>query len=422
MIDINYGSEVLALDFPEDGILFRAAPAKHGDSPDLDRMVRESLAGPIDSALLSELARGKKDICIICDDLTRTTPADRMLPFVLEELTKAGVTESHITIVIALGSHRGLNEAEIEQKIGRDMARRFTVLNHDHKSRENLVTIQSPGASFDIQVNRKVAECDCRICIGTIIPHFPSGWSGGAKMMLPGVAGLKTIAQMHYLGATDPKIKLGTIPNPCRDLMETFAEQVGLDYVINIVPDTDGNVVAVVSGHFVGAHRAGVDIAGRTLSAHVPARADAVLASAFPSDMDLLQAGKALFAAERCVAQGGEVILLSPCDEGVGPSHPDIADYCTHSQEELIAGIDEERWDNPLRAAFAIGLKRMSATADISVFSEGLPISELAKIGYGHIGSRDQLADKMASLAGSGKRLGILDHATKVLPVVAGDL
>ena len=203
--------------------------------------------------------------------------------------------------------------------------------------------------------------------------------------------------------------------------MEAFAEQVGLDFIVNIVPDTDGNVVNVVSGHFIDAHRAGVDIARRCLSASIPEMADAVLASAYPSDMDLLQAGKALFAAELCVAQGGDVILLSPCDEGVGPSHPDIADYCTYSSEELISGIDEERWDNPLRAAFAVGLKRIGTAASISVFSEGIPQSDLAKMGYEHIADRDQLAGKIAALDDSGKRLGILDHATKVLPVVAGD-
>ena len=226
---------------------------------------------------------------------------------------------------------------------------------------------------------------------------------------------------MHYLGATDRSIKIGTMPNPCRDFMETFAERVGLDLIVNVVPDTRGESTAVVSGHYVRAHRAGVEIAKKSLTAFIREPADLVLVSAYPSDMDLLQAGKALFAAERCVAPGGEIILLSPCYEGIAPAHPDIADYCAHTTADLVAGIDAGSWDSPLRAAFAIGLKRLAKSARISVLTEKISASELEKIGYSLIPDHAGVAERVAAAARSGKHIGVVDYGSKVLPTLSRD-
>ena len=161
-----------------------------------------------------------------------------------------------ILLVIATGTHRAMTEQEMHVKYGSEVTDRVKVLNHDCLDRANLVSCGVTRRGTDIWINRLVMESDIRVAVGNIVPHHPTGWSGGAKMLLPGVAGQHTTGQMHLLGATEQQ--LGKIETPCREEMEDFVRATGLDFIVNTVLNSDGEVIRMVAGHFVAAHREGV--------------------------------------------------------------------------------------------------------------------------------------------------------------------
>ena len=217
------------------------------------------------------------------------------MPLLLDEINAARVPDDDVTLVIATGTHRPLTAAELDRKYGSRVIDRIRVRTHDCLDGDSLAHFGVTRRGTDIWVSRAVVEADVRIGVGNIVPHHPTGWSGGAKILLPGVAGRHTTGQLHLLGATEQQ--LGKVDTPCREEMEDFARQVGLGCIVNTVLDRRGRMCGVVAGHYVAAHRRGVDMARQVMGVPFDRQADIVLASTYPIDFDLFQADKGLFSA-----------------------------------------------------------------------------------------------------------------------------
>ena len=200
--------------------------------------------------------RSNAAVVIIADDRTRMTPQDRIIPLVLDELYAAGVTNKRIRIIIAYGTHRPMTDNEIELKFGSTVASAVEIRHHDCLDQTNLMDMGVTRRGTQIFVNRECMEADIRIGIGSVVPHYPTGWSGGAKILLPGLAGEDTTYAMHLLGITETS--LGQEVSPVREEMEDFAREVGLHFIVNVIHDDRGRIVHAVSGHFIKAHREAV--------------------------------------------------------------------------------------------------------------------------------------------------------------------
>ncbi len=342
---------------------------------DLDASIEYAIRNPIGTRQLADIVSGKHRVAIIVDDLTRPTPAARILPVVMREIHRAGVHPSEITIVMALGSHRKMTDAEIIHKIGLDAFNTYKVTQSHFDEPAHLRSIGTSADGVEIFIDEVVASADVKIGIGSIVPHGAVGWSGGGKIIYPGVAGKTTVTQFHFThGLTEANLT-GLDETSVRDRMEAWVDIVGLDFIVNSILTPDEEVYDVVAGHFKQAHRAGVIKAHDAYLVEYDTQSDVAIAVSYPHDHDFWQAGKGFYCAESMVKDGGHVILVTPCPEGVG----------VHSTYPVLIGRDDNverirailRGEEPMPAdplplAPAAMMKRIRGRLTLHIVSPGI--------------------------------------------------
>jgi len=322
-LTLPWGTEEIPLSLPEDWHLVGVLEPSTwvGVKGAMDH-VQRSLLEPIGSSRLSELAREGMRVALVIDDLSRPTPVNRILPGVLEELARGGVGREDVTIVVALGLHRPMEEDEVAERVGVAGLEGLRWENHDCDDLERLTFLGTTGRGTPVWVNSTVAQADLIVSVGCIEPHIIASFGGGYKNLIPGVAGRETVAHNHSLNCTPDTFNMVGQPierNPMRlDLEEAGAMVQGPVFVVNAVLNSDLQVVRVVAGDPVAAHREGARTSADLYGVHVPALADVVITDSHPMDQDLRQGVKALANTVRAVRRGGVLITLARAEEGVG--------------------------------------------------------------------------------------------------------
>lgn len=415
-VNVHYGKEILTLNINEEVITHELKPADIKPVENILDEVQRALKNPINADVISQIVKTGHKVVILADDITRLTPTKEILPYVLNEINKGGVPDADITLVVALGTHRPMTQDEIDEKYGEEVVDRIKIINHNCLDKEQLKHYGTTRRGTDIWVNRLVVEADVRIGIGNIVPHHPTGWSGGAKILLPGVAGEHTTGQFHLLGATQQL--LGQIETPCREEMEDFAAATGFDFIINTILDRDGQLVRIVAGHIVTAHREGVEWGKRVFGAPFTGKTDITISSTFPVDQDLFQADKGIFSAIISTKPGGEIILLSPCYEGVSPTHQEVTELAKFSDEELFQKARRPCSNHdPLSIAEALYFNTATQGFKITLVSDGITDEIAVKLKLNPI-KASQLQEYLDSrLAEEGLTLGVIHNSAETLPV-----
>ena len=319
-IELPWGKQTLSLHLPQDwtvrGIL---KPSTLAGVPNLDQEVKRSLGEPIGSQKLAELVKPAHKIALVMDDLSRPTPVAKLLPAVLEELKRGGVTGNQITLIPALGVHRAMQAKEIEQRAGQSGLKWE---NPDCDSADHLVFLGKTSRGVPVYVNKTVAAADVIVSIGCIEPHIIASFGGGFKNLFPGVAGRESIALNHSLNAHPDTFNMVGQPidhNPMRLDLEEAGHMLGKPvFIINAVLNSQLEVVRVVCGDALAAHREGVKTSARIYGVNVGRPADLVITNSFPMETDLRQGVKALANTIRAVKPGGTMIVLVRAEEGVG--------------------------------------------------------------------------------------------------------
>jgi nickel-dependent lactate racemase len=322
-IDLPWGKEKLSLTLPEDwrlaGVLEPAALPPVADVP---AEVRRSLAEPVASPRLSELIRPGMKAVLVIDDGSRPTPVAQILPVVLEEMLAAGMKREDITLVPAIGVHQPMAPEEIAARAG---AENFAGLNLENPAcddPDHLVYLGRTRRKTPVWVNKTVALADVVVSIGCIEPHFIASFGGGYKNLIPGVAGRTTIARNHALNCSPTTFNMVGQPiegNPMRlDLEEAGRMLKPPVFIVNAVMNSAKQVVRIVAGDAVAAHRAGAEVSARLYGVHAAAPADVVICSSHPMDQDFRQGGKALTNTIWAVKPGGVMIIAVRAEEGLG--------------------------------------------------------------------------------------------------------
>ncbi|MDN5344163.1 MAG: lactate racemase [Clostridia bacterium] len=244
------------------------------------------------------------------DDISRPTPVADILPLVMEELVAGGLEPGRVTVVVATACHRCHAAEDNLKKIG-PLSEQLCVVNHDPIG--NLVYLGATTRGTPLYINKYVAEADLKVGIGCIVPHSMAGYGGGAKIILPGVAGLETVKANHSLYGErgDPA------GSSLRYDIHEAAAKIGLDFIINVVFTGDIRVGGIFSGHYIEAFEEGVRFARQVYHTTLPDRANVVIANAYPLDLDLFQACKALWMADH-YPEADSLVLVAGCPEGVG--------------------------------------------------------------------------------------------------------
>jgi nickel-dependent lactate racemase len=316
-LHLRYGKGSIAVNVPTSmlmGVYAIEPPKLEGGS---DALVKRALEHPIGAPRLRELAHPGKRVAILCSDLTRPCPTDFLLPYLLEELSAAGITDDEISIVIALGTHRPMDEDEILAVFGEEITRRFRILNHDVN---DVVQLGKTQTGTPVEIFRPVVEADLRIALGNVEFHYYAGFSGGAKAIFPGCVSLESVTRNHAMMVT-PEASTGRLEgNPVREDLEEAASLLPIDFILNVVLDADQRIIRAAAGDMIDAHR---DLCQFIIQHHrvsIPRKADIVLISAggYPKDIDLYQAHKTLEIAAGFASEGGIIIMAAECGEGFG--------------------------------------------------------------------------------------------------------
>jgi nickel-dependent lactate racemase len=332
-------------------LLFHAVHRQITEVPDQAQLIEHALDHPIGTARLEALVKASDRVVILVDDITRPTPASRILPPILDRIHQAGVPTQAVRIFVAMGTHRPMTEDELRIKLGDDILARYAVINRDYREGP-FVDLGQTESGTPIAVNRDVLEANVKVAIGNVVPHVSVGWSGGSKIILPGVCNSRTSDMMHLMACTvQPVLEvLGSRDNKPRAEMDAIAARVGLDFIVNVVMDEDKNLLGVFAGHFAQAHRAACVLAEQVLVIPVPAQADILIVSANPCHFDYWQGIKAYAFAHLGVREGGVIVLLLDGAEGLcgdAPTHEKtVRKYMSWSFADQKAAVERGEVDD----------------------------------------------------------------------------
>jgi len=314
-IPLAFGSTALELDIPERNISSIILPSEPEKKEEATLLVKRALENPINSSRLSEIVNPDSKVVIIVSDVTRPTPTVKILPPLFEELYLGGAKDENITVVFALGLHRQQTEEESKRLVGEEIYKKIRCVQHDTR-RCKSIGVTSLGTP--IEILEDVVDADIVVGTGSIEFHYYAGYSGGAKSVLPGVSSQESVITNHKM-MFDEKAVSGRVDGAVRQDMEEAAKIFGLDFILNVVLDSKKEIVAAVAGDFIEAHRKGTEVVDSMYKVPVePADAVIVSCGGFPKDVNLFQANKALDNATQAVKEGGFIILVAECAEGIG--------------------------------------------------------------------------------------------------------
>lgn len=380
-VTLPFGRSELGIEIPDPNLMAVATPpSKILTAADEKAEIRGALANPIGSPRLRDLASGKSNVVIIVSDYTRPTPSGKLVPPILEELEEGGVPSEKVTVIFAAGTHRPTKPEEMRSILGEKTYSRVRTLSHDCDAQDLVYVGITQLNGTPVWVNRVVAEADLRISVSSIEPHQSAGWSGGAKNILPGVSGRKTV-MTHHAMSNRPDVRIGVLEgNPFREDLEEATSLVGLDFIVGAILTEKKEISQIFAGHWIEAHRAAVHKADKMLSFYLQQPADIVLASVggAPRDSNLWQAeGKGLTRVAYAVRDGGVIILVAECTEGVG--HPELA-------KALLAGTADEILEHFGNAEFTVfgnkahRIASLSKKSDIYLVTTGLTADDLGQL------------------------------------------
>jgi nickel-dependent lactate racemase len=385
-----------------------------------EEIISEAFSHSIGPDRLSKLLKGCKEVLIVVDDYTRTTPVQKILPRLISELEEAGIKPSDIKMLVALGTHRSMTEEEMQKKFGRDISKRYPILNHQWWDSSQLTYFGETEKGTPIFVNRMIKEVDFIIGIGQIVPHRVSGFSGGGNIIQPGICGEETTGKTHWLSAQfKGREILGKIDNPVKEEIEEVAQRVGLKWIINTIQDGSGRLIEVVTGDPIQAYRTGAKRSFEIYQSKLPQEADIVIADSHPYDSDLWLAAKGIYASELAVKQGGVVILITLCQEGVSPSHPEVLEWGYQTFEEVNEKVRQRKIQKLTAAAHLVHVGRViKERAKGILVSTGISKEETERLGFFHAKSPQEALEIAFSLSGRDAKVAVLQRGGEILPIV----
>lgn len=377
---LEYGKTGLVVDLPAERIVRTLA---YKDAPPLADPVatlRELLAKPIGTPPLAELARGRKSACILICDITRPVPNELILSEILPTIEAAGVPREAITILIATGLHRPNEGAELVELVGERIAREYRCENHFGQRLDEHEYLGESPRGVPIWIDRRYMQAELKITIGLIEPHLMAGFSGGRKLICPGISALETVKVWHGPQFLEhPKADCGILDgNPVHEENTWIGRRAGCDFICNVVIDSERRPLCFVAGDMEQAFLEGVKFVRRVVTDTIPQPVDVVVTSSagYPLDTTFYQCVKGMTGALPIVKQGGTIILAGSMTEGIGS--PQFQQLFRENENlevfiERILGRDYfvmDQWQLE-------ELAKVRRKARVKVVSDGLPAETL---------------------------------------------
>jgi nickel-dependent lactate racemase len=412
-VQLPYGEGRRVVAVPEQRLAGIYQPRHLPAAADLEAAILSALENPLGGNDLARLASPGRSVAILVDDITRTVPTARILEIFLPYLERLGFELQRITVICAVGAHRGLTEQELERLLGR-YGGRLRAVNHDADDQEQLVALGRTSLGTEVKINRTFHQADVKLIVCDTEYHQFCGYGGGAKSVLPGISDRASIQTCHSRfeapGAEPGRIK----GNPVREEIEEAGRMAGVDLILNVVLNDKKEVVRVFAGDVFDAFVAGSRVIDEMYRVTVEQRVDTVIVSAggWPKDINLYQAQKAIESGVRIVRKGGKIVLLAECREGAGSK---LFHRWMTQEKDLDTIIRKIREKFILGAHKAFQFARELKWADVFLYSSMDP--GLIEKYYMHP-LRD--FEQIESIVSESESIVILPQATTTLPVLAG--
>jgi lactate racemase len=414
-------SDVSPLEIPDRNYVGTLVPCEVNPPKPDESLLEDALDRPIGAEPLERLASPSTKVLVLVDDITRQTPARRLLPGIFRRLDRSGVARANVRILIAAGTHSHMTRDELARKLGAETLRDYEVSLHYWKEEDHLRRIGETGDGTPIRVNRMLGEADLVIGIGQIVPHRVMGFTGGSSIVQPGASGPEITGHTHWLSALYPGAEImGYVDNPVRREVEQIAKRAGLRFIVNVVMDGRERVIHVVAGDPVAAHHQGAEYSREIYGASLTAPADVVVAESYPADYDLWQAAKGLYSSELAVRQDGVVVLITKCFHGVSSEHPEVERLGYRGVEEVKNLVAAKEIGDLVAAAHLAHVGRLIRDrARAIMVSEGIPSDVQRHIGFEPARSPKEALEMALGLAGAAAKVVALQQGGHVLPVAS---
>ncbi|MBS0263092.1 MAG: nickel-dependent lactate racemase [Planctomycetes bacterium] len=421
-VTLEYGKTGLEVELPDDRVVGPLTIQPVPPLVDPLAVLRHKLAQPTGSAPLAQLASGRRTACIAICDITRPVPNPLLLPPILETLESAGILPENILILIATGLHRPNEGDELVELVGPEVASRYRVENHHGKELAEHTYLGTTPKGVPAWIDTRFVSADLKITIGLIEPHLMAGYSGGRKLICPGLAALETVKIWHGPQFLEhPKADCGFLEgNPVHEENTRIARMAGCDFIVNVTLDAHRQITSIVAGDMVQAFLEGVRFIENVVKAEVAEPCDVVVTSAagYPLDTTFYQAVKGMTGALPIVKQGGTIIIAASLTEGIGsPEFQSL--FRDHASlpvfMERILGKDYFVMDQWQLEEMA----KVCRKAKVKIVSDGIPPATLNTLFVEAAPSVEQaVADSLAEYGPTAK-IAVIPKGPYVLPVVA---
>jgi nickel-dependent lactate racemase len=413
-LELLYGRGHLTVRLPDDLDVTVIRKPPMPVLPSAEEGVRAALATPVEARPLREEARGKASACVLICDITRPVPNGLLLGPIVRELLEAGVPRERITVLVATGLHRPNLGAELEELVGDPwVLRTVRVENHDARDDAAHLDLGHTPAGTPVKIDRRFAEAEIKLVTGLVEPHFMAGYSGGRKVIAPGVAHRDTITTFHSSRfMAHPRADNCVLEgNPLHQEQLAIAAMLGRVLAVNTVLDEARRLSFVNFGEVVASHAEAVAFVRRFAIVPVPRRFSTVVTSAagYPLDKTYYQTVKGMVAPKEILAPGASLIIASECSEGMGSGEYVAAQrrLVALGQEGFLAEIAEKRFADVDEWQTQMQVKPMRL-ATVQLFTRGLGPDDQALTGVELIASVEE------AVAASVRRSG--DRAVAVIP------
>ena len=416
-VQLAYGRGRLAVDFPDDRTTV-LEPAYSRGLPDEAAAIRRALRAPLGAPPLASLVSPAQTVAISVCDITRPMPSRTLLPVLLGEL--AHVPVERIVILIATGTHRPNDRDELVEMLGEEIVDRYRVVNHSAFDDAGLAFLGEVEPRVPVWLNRHWVEADMRITTGFVEPHFFAGFSGGPKLVAPGLAGFKTTMRLHDAEMiASPNARWGvTEGNPIHDAIRRIAAHVGVQFSVDVAINRDRQITTVAAGEIFTVHRTMAERVKQSAMQGFDAPFEVVVTtnSGYPLDQNLYQTVKGLSAAAQVVKPGGAIVCAAECADGL-PAHGEYGAIlgARETPEALLEMIRapghnrHDQWEVQVQAQIqrraAVFLKSGGLSPDAVRAAHLTPIDDVGST------TRQQL-DRFGSAA----RLCVLPEGPQTIP------
>jgi nickel-dependent lactate racemase len=382
-VKLEYGKRGLYVDLPDERVVrtlaYKDAVPLAEPAAELERL----FATPLGTPPLAELAQGKRSACILICDVTRPVPNELMLTPILRTLEAAGVPRTGITILVATGLHRPNEGAELVELVGSRIAADYRCENHFGKRRDEHTYLGDSPRGVPMWIDTRYVEAELKITVGLIEPHFMAGFSGGRKLICPGIAALETVKAWHSPRFLEhPLAQSGSlVGNPVHEENTWIAQRAGCDFIVNTVIDAQRRPLYFCAGHMIEAFEAGVAFVRGVVVDRAEHEVDVVVTSGagYPLDTTFYQAVKGMVGAMQVVKPGGTIIVAASMSEGIGsPEFTRLFDENATLEGfvDRITNTDYfvmDQWQLE-------ELAKVRRKARVKVVSDGLPAATLSKL------------------------------------------